>query len=93
MVTPHTRKERSRCIAIVLAYRDELVEAYRAKPHAKNAMQVLRVIGRLDDMIREIEEIPREKAKAEIHVGGFSMDEMARAEEIMAQQDRNPFED
>lgn len=97
MVAPTVAgKERRRCVNIVKTYRDELTKAYCLKPDAANAPQVLKVIQRLDAMIHEMNCLPRENApksqKDDIYAGDFSMEEIAKAEEIIRDQERNPFD-
>lgn len=90
------KKERYRCMSIVEKYRDDLMTAWSRNPKASNATQVLRVVARLDAMLYEMSGLQPDNpaALAPVIVGGdFSMEEMAMAEEIIQQQERNPFED
>lgn len=89
-------KERSRAAKIVRRYRDELVAALHAKPLANNAAQVVQVIRRLEEIEEKIRNVPIENKTPPDKmptIDGFSMDEMELAEQIMAEQNSNPFED
>ena len=82
-------EERERCLALVAAYRQS-VERKFAKiktPSEQNRMIVERVVEALMGIERHIEN-PKPSS-----VGSdFSIEEIAMAEEIIAEQEKNPFE-
>jgi len=87
------RRERARCNNIVADYRSQLERALVLKPHASNVSQVRRMIAMLRCIERDILAVPEGGQKLEaILAGDFSIEEMERAQEIIAEQERNPFE-
>lgn len=96
MASSNASRERRRCIEIVQEYRRELTSAYARKPDASNAQQVLTVIQRLQEMERRMlvgDKTDRSQlATPKTAMGEFSIEEMERAQEIIAEQEHNPFE-
>lgn len=90
-------KERERCARIVRAYRDDLLRAHHRMPDARNTKDVLTVIRRLEEMEAKIRCVPRENipdiSKERIVDGGFSMDELHMAGELIERLSANPFEE
>lgn len=98
MAKTEAAKERLRCIKIVQDYRRELTRAYTSKPFASNAKQVLALIHKLQDMEQKMAQVPNpttslgRKPKA-LPDGDFSIEEIERAQEIIREQERNPFDE
>lgn len=89
--------ERRRCIQIVQEYRRELTRSYAVKPDAPNAGSVLKLIQRLQEMetkmaMGRLADRTQLSAKIKPEVGGFSIEEMELAQNLIAEQERNPFE-
>ena len=97
MASTAASKERTRCIRIVQKYRHELTAAYTKRPFATNAKQVLRLIQRLQEMEEEMGSIysrqlsAKHKSSMPVLEGDFSIEEIERAQEIIAEQEQNPF--
>ena len=101
MAKTDAAKERRRCIMIVQDYRRELTRAYTSRPFATNTKQVLALIQRLQDMEQKMAQVPnpitalgRKSKPSMVSLDGdFSIEEMERAQEIIMEQERNPFDE
>lgn len=100
-------KERERCIGIVREYRKELTAKLALHPDAANQKQVISLIRRLQKIEHEMARPyyaanttmidPNRGTKYNLGTepvlpGDFSIEEMDRAHEIIAEQEKNPFE-
>ena len=86
---PTYLQERTRCLRLVEAYR-ERVEAWMANPKGPLDVRSVTVAEKIAQSLRRIEgeiKSPRERKGAE-----FSIDEIERAQAIIDEQNRNPFE-
>lgn len=75
-----------------------LTAAYARNQFAPNVKQVLALIQRLAEMEAKMAQVPmnqitakQESSSADMG-SGFTVEEMERAQSIIAEQDRNPFE-
>ena len=85
--------ERRRAAAIVRDRRAEIERRFIQMPHANNASDVRKVIKLLWELENAILEVPTEVAEAVVtYPGDFSIEDMQLAEEIIAEQEKNPFE-
>lgn len=85
-------QERARCHDIVWKRRVGLEHALLVKSNASNARDVKRMIRLLMDLERAILEAPEREQLPPVPPGDFSIEEMERAQDIIAEQELNPFE-
>lgn len=93
----HIQKERQRCLALVRAYREQIEEGIQRQKIITGSLRTFRQeyfqeIG--EKVVKSLLEIERRiehpsPAKTD---GDFSLDEMAIAEQLIAEQEHNPFE-
>lgn len=82
-------RERKRCLRLIEAYR-ERVEKWMAVPKGPLDVRAITVAEKVANSLRRIEDAI--KHPSEMKGADFSIDEMERAEAIMAEQNSNPFE-
>lgn len=93
IVSNTKRRERSRAAMIVADYRLDIERRFASMPNARNAKDVRKII----DLLRKIEIKILDAGEPPyvppiVYPGDFSIEEMERAQEIIAEQEHNPFE-
>lgn len=90
------RHERIRAAGIVEGYRLDIERKFALKPNCTNAKDVRKIIDLLRKIEGEIKQLgqPGENKPipAIVYPGDFSVEEMEQAQQIIAEQEHNPFE-
>jgi len=87
------KRERNRCAEIVREQRYKIERALIASAIAtKNKLYTRRFIQILTEIEDNILDMPRATAETIQYQGDFSTEEMERAQSIIEEQERNPFE-
>lgn len=94
VVNSKRKAERARAARIVEGYRTQIERKFALKPNATNGKDVRKIIRLLRQIEIEIleEQNPEACAAPVVYPGDFSIEEMERAQEIIAEQEHNPFE-
>lgn len=86
-------RERQRCLSLVASYRASIQIKFAAQtnPTEQHKAVVARVVAALLDIEKNIKH-PVAAPVSVVMPGDFSIEEMERAQEIIAEQEHNPFE-